>query len=260
MGAAAWMDFKNNDNALQALKNAAFGSIDQLFDASYMSGVADLFGGYGSFGERLLNTLFNNVVSQSVPTVLGQLANSMDPYVRDTKDKSATMQALKSGVVNKIPFLREQLLPVKIDVTGQPVRTKEGLRNFYDPFTTTDARNEPVVDELFRLNEVLGSSSMLPSDVLSGTKDSITFNKQTVTLDDAGKEAYRRRYGELWLEGGVTLDKKGKKKTVEGLRELMESRRYQLMDDEEKAEAVAEIIKAADTGVKMEALRDYGNQ
>ena len=260
MGAAAWMDFKNNDDAMQALKNAAFGSIDQIFDASYMSGIADLFGGYGSFGERLLNTLFNNVVSQSVPTVLGQLANSMDPYVRDTKDKSVWMQAIKSGFINKIPFLREQLLPVKIDVTGQPVRTKEGLRNFYDPFTTTDARNEPVVDELFRLNEVLGSSSMLPSDALSGTKDSITFNKQTVTLDEAGKEAYRRRYGELWLEGGVTLDKKGKKKTVEGLRELMESRRYQRMDDEEKAEAIAEIIKAADTGVKMEALRDYGNQ
>ena len=170
------------------------------------------------------------------------------------------MQALKSGLINKIPFLREQLLPVKIDVTGQPVRTKEGLRNFYDPFTTTDARNEPVVDELFRLNEVLGSSSMLPSDVLSGTKNSYTFNKQTVTLSGDEKEAYRRRYGELWLEGGVTIDKKGKRKVVRGLRDLMASTAYSLMDDDEKKDAIEEIIKAADVGVKMEFLRDYGNR
>ena len=258
MGGAAWMDFKDNDDVIQALQNAAFGSIDQIFDASYMTGLKDLFGGYGSIGENIVNSLFDTVVSQNVPTILGQLANTLDPYVRDTKDKNYIMQSLKSGLINKIPFLREQLLPEKVDVTGQTVRTKEGLRNFYDPFTTTDARQDPVVDELFRLNEALGTNTMLPSDALSGTKNALTLNKQTVTLDGKGKEAYRKRYGELWMEGGVTLDKKGRKKTVEGLRELMESRRYQRMSDEEKAEAIKDIIAEAKTGATMEAIRDYG--
>jgi len=99
---------------------------------------------------------------------------------------------------------------------------------------------------------------MLPSDALSGTKTTLTINKQKVTLDGKGKETYRKRYGELWMEGGVTVDKKGKKVIVEGLRDLMASRRYQLMDDEERAEAIADIISAAKTGASMEALNEYG--
>lgn len=259
MGGAAWMDFQNDEDAIQALQNAAFGSIDQIFDASYMSGLSDLFGGYGSFGENLRDTLLSSAISQNVPAILSQLANTVDPYVRNTKDKNSLMQALKSGLINKIPFLRQQLLPEKVDVTGQTFRTKEGLRNFYDPFTTTDARQEPVVDELFRLSEALGSSSMLPSDALSGTKNSIKLNKQTVVLDGEGKEAYQKRYGELWLEGGVTIDTKGKRKTVEGVRELMASVRYQRMSDEEKADAIADILSAAMTGAKMEAIQKYGS-
>lgn len=258
MGGAAWMAFQNDEDAVQALQNAAFGSIDQIFDAGYMSGLRDLFGGYGSFGENLRDTLLSSAISQNVPAILGQLANTVDPYVRNTKDKNSLMQALKSGLINKIPFLRQQLLPEKVDVTGQTFRTKEGLRNFYDPFTTTDARQEPVVDELFRLSEALGSSSMLPSDALSGTKNSITLNKQTVVLDGEGKEAYQKRYGELWLEGGVTIDKKGKRKAVEGVRELMASVRYQRMSDEEKADAIADILSAAMTGAKMEFIQKYG--
>ena len=259
MGAAAWSEFKDDETVMQSLMNAAFGSIDQIFDASYMSGLNDLFGGYGgSFGENLRDTLLDNMISQSVPAILGQLASALDPYVRDTKDKNSIMQSIKSGIINKIPFLRQAMLPMKVDVTGQPVRTKEGWRNFVDPFTTTDAREDPVVDELFRLNEALGSSAMLPSDALSGTKDTLTINSKKVTLDGEGKEAYRKRYGELWMEGGKTVDKKGVPKTVEGLRDLMASNRYKLMDDEEKAKTIKGIIDAAKVGASMEALMKYG--
>ena len=259
MGAAAWSEFKDDETVMQSLMNAAFGSIDQIFDASYMSGLNDLFGGYGgSFGENLRDTLLDNMISQSVPALLGQLASALDPYVRDTKDKNSIMQSIKSGVINKIPFLRQAMLPMKVDVTGQPVRTKEGWRNFVDPFTTTDAREDPVVDELFRLNEALGASNMFPSDVLSGTKDTLTINGKKVAVDDAGKEAYKLRYGELWMDGGKTLDKKGKETRIDGVRFLMKTSRYQRMTDEEKAKAIADILSAAKTGASMEALQKYG--
>lgn len=258
MGLAAYYEFKENDDWLQALINACFSGADQIFDASYMSGIQDIFKGYGSPAENITNTLFSNAVSQSVPALMTQLANTIDPYVRDTKDKNALMQALKSGLINKIPGLREALLPVKIDVTGQPVRTKEGAWNFIDPFTTTDAREDPAVEEQLRLSDALGSSSMLPSDALSGSKTTLTVNKQKVTLDDAGKETYRRRYGELWLEGGVTIDKKGKPVKVEGVRNLISSPAYHLMDDEKRAKAIAAILSDAKTGASMEALNKYG--
>lgn len=257
MGLAAYEEFRNNEDWLQALISSCFSGADQIFDASYMSGVQDIFKGYGSPAENITNTVFSNAVSQSVPTLLTQLSNTLDPYVRDTKDRNAIVQALKSGLINRIPGLR-QMLPEKVDVTGQTVRTKEGLRNFYDPFTTTDAREDPAVDELFRLSEALGSSSMLPSDALSGSKMTLTVNKQKVTVDGEGKETYRKRYGELWLEGGTTIDKKGRPVVVEGVRSLVNSSAYQMMDDEERADAIADILSEAKTGAAMEALNKYG--
>lgn len=266
MGATAREIFKEDQDALQALQNAAFGSIDQIFDASYMSGLSDLFNGYGSFGENLADTLANSLISQNVPTILGQIANAVDPYVRDTKDKNKLVQSLKSGLINKLPWVRQALLPEKVDVTGQTVRTKEGLRNLYDPFTTTDAREEPVVDELFRISDALDDSSMLPSDALSGAKNTLTGYvrkngknvSQKFTVDEKGKETYRKRYGELWMEGGVTLGKKGERVIVEGMRDLMESRRYQNMSDEERAKEMKKIVDAAKIGASMEAFQNYG--
>ena len=258
MGLAAYEEFKENDDALQALINASFSGADQIFDASYMSGVQDIFKGYGSPAENITNTVFSNAVSQSVPALLTQLSNTIDPYVRDTKDKNAIVQALKSGLINRIPGLR-QMLPEKVDVTGQTVRTKEGLRNFYDPFTTTDARKDPAVDELFRLSEALGSSSMLPSDALSGSKMTLTVpSNGKVTVDAEGKETYRKRYGELWLEGGTTIDKKGRPVVVEGVRNLINSSAYRMMDDEERSDVISDIIYEAKIGAMMEALNKYG--
>ena len=257
MGLTAYEEFKANDDALQALISASFSGADQIFDASYMSGVQDIFKGYGSPAENIVNTVFSNAVSQSVPALLTQLSNTIDPYVRDTKDKNAIVQALKSGLINRIPGLR-QMLPEKVDVTGQTVRTKEGLRNFYDPFTTTDARKDPAVDELFRLSDSLGSSKMLPSDALSGSKMTLSINSQKVTVDAKGKETYRKRYGELWLEGGTTIDKKGRPVVVEGVRNLINSSAYRMMDDEERADAIADILSESKTGAAMEALNKYG--
>ena len=258
MGLAAYEELKNNDDALQAIVSTCFSGLDQIFDASYMSGIQDIFKGYGSPAENITNAVFSNAVSQSVPALLTQLSNTIDPYVRDTKDKNAILQALKSGLINRIPGLR-QMLPEKVDVTGQTVRTKEGLRNFYDPFTTTDARKDPAVDELFRLSEALGSSSMLPRDELSGSKMTLTVpSNGKVTVDAEGKETYRKRYGELWLEGGTTIDKKGRPVVVEGVRSLINSSAYQMMDDEERSDAIADIIYEAKIGAMMEALNKYG--
>ena len=258
MGLAAYEEFRNNKDWLQALISSCFSGADQIFDASYMSGVQDIFKGYGSPAENITNAVFSNAVSQSVPALLTQLSNTLDPYVRDTKDKNAIVQALKSGLINRIPGLR-QMLPEKVDVTGQTVRTKEGLRNFYDPFTTTDARKDPAVDELFRLSEALGSSSMLPSDALSGSKMTLNVpSNGKVTVDAEGKETYRKRYGELWLEGGTTIDKNGRPVVVEGVRRLINSSAYQMMDDEERSDAIADIIYEAKIGAMMEALNKYG--
>ena len=240
MGATAVDLFKEDEDALTALYNACLAGLDQIFDASYMSGLQDIFTGYGSTAENLGTTVLNSMVSQNVPAIMGQLATAMDPYVRDTKDKSVIMQALKRGLISQIPGLRETL-PEKVDVAGRVVESKEGLRNFLDPFTTTKAINDPALDELMRLYKATGESSFMPVDALSGTKNTLTVNKEKIIVDGKDKETYKKRYGELWHDKVINLI--GRKS-------------YQRMSDEEKMEKIAEIVKNAKTQAEKEIARE----
>ena len=257
MGATAADIFAEDENTWMAIQNAALASIDQIFDASFMSGLSDLFGSNGSPGEKVANAIFTNAVSPSVPALFSQLSAAIDPYVRDTKDKNWIMQALKAGLISRIPGLR-QMLPEKVDVTGQSVRTKEGWRNFFDPFTTTDVNDDPALQELIRLSDDTGETSFLPSDALSGSKMTLTVSGQDVTLDGHQKEAYKKRYGQLWLEGGTTINKKGQAVSVMGVRAFMNTPTYQSMTDEERTKQIQKIVKAAKEGASMEMLNEIG--
>lgn len=253
MGATAQDILKDEPDKVVALQNAAFSGMDQIFDASYMTGLADVFGGYGSPTENIVTSLFSSAVSQNVPALLGQLADAMDPYVRDTKDKNLIMESLKSGLINNIPGLRESL-PKKIDVTGQPVmQGKEGIENFFNPFTVTDARNDAVLNEMMRVSKSVGNSTMLPSDALIGRKNDLTISGVDFTVDAAGKEAYKQRYGDLWYNGGTYVDGNGNKVKVQGVADLIESSAYAKMSDTEKGKAIEKTLKLASSVAKAEA-------
>lgn len=254
MGVAANSIFEEDENAWNALMSATTASLDQILDASFMSGLQDIFEGYGSTSENIRDTLIESAISQNVPAILGQLASAVDPYVRDTKDKDVLMAALKSGLINKLPWVRNELLPEKVDVTGQTVLTKEKWRNFIDPFTTTDARDDAVVEELLRLSDAVGESTMLPSDALSGSKDTLTSGGASVTLDAFQKAEYKKRYGELWYKGGTYTDANGKKVTFEGVEGMINSDGYQKLSDDEKAKKVEDIVKLAKSIAVAEAI------
>lgn len=259
MGAVAYDTLKDSDDAIDALMNACFGGLDQIFDASYMTALQDLFNGVrttGSFSESAANSVFSNVISQNVPSLIGQLATALDPYVRDTKDRNAIMQAIKTGIVNKVPGLR-QMLPEKVDVAGRSVTSKEGLANFFDPLNRTKVASDPALTEMMRLNETLGTSDFMPSDALSGTKTALTGVAEPVEGKD--KEAYRKRYGELWRLGGTTYDANGQRVTIQGVDSLIRTDAYQGMSDEEKANAIGGIVSAAKTGAAYEMGEKLGH-
>lgn len=254
MGVAVNSIFEDDEDAWNAMMSATTASMDQILDASFMSGLKDVFEGYGSTSENIRDTLIESAVSQNVPALIGQLANAVDPYVRDTKDKNVLMAALKSGLINKLPWIRNELLPEKVDVTGQSVMTKENWRNFIDPFTTTDARDDAVVNELLRLSEATGASDMLPVDALSGTKDTLASKGNSITLDPFQKEAYKKRYGELWYKGGTYADANGREIAVTGVDELIGSKEYQELSDDEKAKKVKAIVDLAKSVAVAEAF------
>lgn len=257
MGATAFDLFQNDDDTLSALYNSCLAGLDQIFDASYMSSLQEALQGYGSPSENIGTAILNSAVSQNVPSVLSQMAVAMDDYVRDTKDKNVIMQALKSGLFQKLPWIRE-MLPEKVDVAGRSVESKEGLRNFVDPFTTTEAIDDPALDELMRLHEALGTSTHMPSDALSGTKTSLT--GVAAEVDGKDKEAYKKRYGELWRLGGDTFDKNGQPVSITGVTDLIQTEAYKAMTDQEKANAISGIVADAKAGATYEAGQRLGHE
>lgn len=256
MGATAYDIFKDDDVSLSALTNACLAGADQIFDASYMSALQDVFKGYGSPTQNIAKSALNSAVSQNVPSVLSQIATAMDPYVRDTKDTDYIMSALKSGLIQKIPGLREEMLNPKYDITGTPVTSKEGIRNFIDPFTTTKIVDDPVLDELERLVGTTGSSSHIPEFLIanSGRVQILAAIADEIGMDrSVGENIFnvsaeeRNRYNQLYS-----------KMCFDEIRELMMSDAYRYAGDGDKAAMISKVRKNAKLAVQKQICKDRG--
>lgn len=246
-GASIAEALTGNEELSNIMLNALFSSTDSILNASYLSGLSDLFGGYGSISENIVQVGAENLVSQSIPALFTQAANALDPYVRDTKDKDFLVGLLKT-TANRIPGLRNVVLPEKVTVTGETVPTRENrVSNFYDPFTRSTRNDNAALAEAMRLYEAVGTTDVLPSDAVRGKKNSFSLKidgvQMSVTLTDEQKAEYRKHYGQLWTEA---------------LDILMADPAYSVMTDEEKAGRVKKIMQNALKQAKTEFLLKYG--
>ena len=72
------------------------------------------------------------------------------------------------------------------------------------------------------------------------------------TLTPEERAAYNMDFGRLLFDGGTTIDNKGKRVVVPGLRETLESRKWAKMDDLERIELVKEMSSICKAGVTYE--------
>lgn len=238
----------DDEEAKDVLAGAAIAAVDQVFDASFMSGLKDLFGGYGSITENLVTTGLSNAIGQNIPSLFKQMVTSFDPYVRDTKDKSVLQEILNKALIQYLPGLR-QTLGVKVDITGEPVMNSKYsgnpalslVNNLFNPFTMTDVKDDPVINELLRLYEATGQTDVLPSDRLRGRAE--TVNGVIGTIKGKDKQAYREMYGKTWHTA---------------IEELISSDAYAAMDDAGKRLAIKPILEEADAKTKAWARETFG--
>lgn len=259
MGAATADIFANNEDALDTILSASLANLDMVFDASYMSALADVFGGYGSLGENVLDSLVNSTASMNVPAMLGQIATAMDPYVRDTKDKNVVMQALKSGLIAKIPGLREELLEAKVDITGEKIKSK-GFSALIDPLTRTEAKDDPVLQELIDIARSEGTGAGIPDLFVKGNKFSVDITKtQAKALrinygkDEDGKRSYQAMSLDVTDEEKWALNEAYGKLVYSELEKLMSTSKWRRADDETRIELAKDIISEA----KLDILEDF---
>jgi hypothetical protein len=246
-GAAIGDALKDDEPLLDALTSALSSSVDSVFDASYLSGLGDLFDG-GISMENILHTASSNVASSLTPAWMNNLANSLDPYVRDTRDKDFLVGLMKS-TASRIPGLRE-LLPEKITVAGENVKTK-GWWSMVDPLTRTNPSANEALIEVDRLYDATKDTSVLPTDALRGKERTLSVpgkligqkKSAKVTLDDKAREAYQKRYGEIWTSA---------------VYDLISDSRYAHWSESERVDKIAEIMADSLNQAKKEAYDMYG--
>ena len=230
------------------LTNAGATAINPMSEMSMISGLTNVLSSYNK--ENALGDMMTNAgksyINQFVPTILGQTAKTTDKYERTTTStKTGTIEKAVDQTINqiksKVPGLR-QTLPVRTDIWGKDKETEpnlplRALNNFFNPATVKKVSTDKVDQELNKLYDVNGSSSILP-DILQKT---LTIDNQKYRLTNKEYADYTKKYGET---------------SYNLINSLVSSNAYKTLTQTQKEEAIANIYSFAKESNKI----DYANK
>lgn len=220
---------------------------DPVFELSMLQGINSIM---NTLGERnpigaTLSKTFQSYLGQYNPTLLGQLARTIDPVRRTTYTKKDSI--LPSGAqyflqrqVQKIPFATKTLPSYKDEFGREDVTENVVERifsNFLSPGYLEDVKDSPVENELSKLYENTGETGVLPT---AATKQ-ITVNKEKINLNS-------KEYGKFAKARGNVA--------YQNLEKLVTSKEYKSMEDADKVNAIKNIYEYANAIGKTE-VSDY---
>ena len=194
-------------------ENPLYAGLNTVVDQPYLQGVTR---GLRDLQEGDWTKAATNVVasipSQFVPTFAGQLAQSIDPYQRETYDPNKLKYGLNSAIA-KVPFA-SKTLPEKIDVTGQPIErysTKGGQKLFdifLNPTFINKKTTDPVLSELkYIYDQTKETSHFMPSADKKLEFTDVDGNPQKIVLTGREFSEYQRRLGQrMYDEFNYVMD------------------------------------------------------
>ena len=219
-------------------ENPLYAGLNTVVDQPYLQGVTK---GLRDLQEGDWTKAATNVVasipSQFVPTFAGQLAQSIDPYQRETYDPNKLKYGLNSAIA-KVPFA-SKTLPEKIDVTGQPIErysTKGGQKLFdifLNPTFINKKTTDPVLSELkYIYDQTKETSHFMPSVDKKLEFTDVDGNPQKIVLTGREFSEYQRRLGQrmydefnyvMDLPEYANADEYGKIKILENAKKLVKA-------------------------------------
>lgn len=229
--------------------------MDTFFEQSFMQSLGEALA--QERGERLsaaagvLLSVPQQAVSQAIPTVVGQLARTIDPIQRQTKGDTDTQTAINK-LLSKIPGASTMLEP-QLDAFGQEVRRsnadswiENAFNQFVNPSNVSHAlyTDDDAVQEMMRVFQATDDTRALPSIVESTEEKPLTVREITEEQKRVGA-ASKAALDELMNnERRIKLTENytnayGKKKQRTYLKYWNE------MTDEEKVKVLARIFADA---------------
>ena len=164
--------------------------MDTFFEQSFMQSLGEALA--QERGERLtaaagvLLSVPQQAVSQAIPTVVGQLARTIDPIQRQTKGDTDTQTAINK-LLSKIPGASTMLEP-QLDAFGQEVRRsnadswiENAFNQFVNPSNASHAlyTDDDAVQEMMRVFQATDDTKALPSIVESTEEKPLTVREIT---------------------------------------------------------------------------------
>ena len=247
---------EHDENFVSSMISVLAESVDPVTEMSMLSGIADALSStsYGNeegrntrwFGAIAGNAL-ESYVGQFVPTFVGQVNRTIDPYARSytAGDDYWATKAFGSEIGSSVKSIQNKVFPwlsePKVNIHGEEQRnyTNFGswVRNFANnmllPATIkVDQKNE-IDDELIRLYGVVDSADLFPT---KPSRNLGSYDNTPIKItSDSEYMQYQREYGQT---------------VYDMLEDLMSSPAYRMMTDTQKADAVERIIDQAKSATK----------
>lgn len=228
----------------EAMLEGIMRMFDPIVEMTCMSGFSNAIQGavynkgnpmYGAF-----SSVAQNYAGQFVPTLLSQIAKTVDPVKRTTfYDANSKMPKLLQQIAqqnaNKIPGL-SQNQPAALDVWGREIERSDNmliraLQNFVSPGELKKVESSAMEDELRRLHN-LGYEGMMPSQLSKSSK----INEERISAEQWS--AWQKEKGQS---------------AYSSLKNFMGTSEYQALTDDQKAKFIQKVYDFASASGKVAA-------
>jgi hypothetical protein len=165
LGATIYDSLNDNVSLLGGLKQGGLAVADSWLELSPLQNMSEIFGGYGTPAENVLDVLATDFPLSFIPSQLGAIARSVDTTQR-TSYSNNYLDNLKNQAMAKIPGLSDNL-SATYDTWGNEVKRAdniwEGLTaNLINPGQFGNENVTAIDDDITALYDATGSNSVFP--------------------------------------------------------------------------------------------------
>ena len=228
---AIMADLKNVDKGtemLEAVNSVTDTAFNILLEQSFLTGIQDVLGSYGSKVEGIENQIFG-LPARAVPTFVKQINDLIDPYSRMVYEQDKQLESAKNQVKTKTPGVSKEL-PVTRDTLGRKVEKYGGDNNifnvFFNPANTNKGKASESAKEIYKVYEATKDKDIMPR-----------YPSSTLKLNNKQKSQF------LKISGTIIED---------NVKELKNNTYYKMLDDEDKAATIKGIVDYAYNKAKSE--------
>ena len=228
---AVMADLKNVDKGtgmLEAVNSVTDTAFNILLEQSFLTGIQDVLGSYGSKVEGIENQIFG-LPARAVPTFVKQINDLIDPYSRMVYEQNKQIESAKNQVKTKVPGLSKEL-PVTRDTLGRKVEKYGGDNNifnvFFNPANTSKGKVSESAKEIYKVYKATKNKDIMPR-----------YPSPILGLNNKQKSQF------LKISGTIIED---------NVKELRNSTYYKRLNDEDKAATIKGIVDYAYNKAKSE--------